>query len=201
MARTRVQSFFAKECRFIAGANNAKALPKESLPEFAFWGRSNVGKSSLINALVGQKALARTSRTPGRTQQINFFNLAARLHLVDLPGYGHAKVSHTQSHAWGQLINHFVQTRSTLKRLYILVDGRHGFMKNDIAVMDYLNELGIAFKIILTKIDKADAATIVPLCEAELAAFPMADPDILVTSAAMKTGIDDLQKDIMSQMA
>src|SRR6202008_825585 len=115
---------FAKECRFVAGAGNPAALPPVSLPEVAFIGRSNVGKSSLVNALTGRRMLARTSRTPGRTQQINFFDLGGRLMLVDLPGFGFAKVSKTKVRGWTGLIFRYLRGRPTLRRVCLLVDAR-----------------------------------------------------------------------------
>src|SRR5207253_3086577 len=117
---------FARDCRFIAGAAEAEGLPPEGLPEIAFLGRSNVGKSSLVNALTGRRMLARTSNTPGRTRQINFFDLGGRLMLVDLPGYGYAEASRSAVKAWTGLVRHYLQTRAALRRVCVLVVSCHG---------------------------------------------------------------------------
>jgi len=117
---------FAAEARFIAGASGPSALPPEGLPEIAFVGRSNVGKSSLVNALTGRRTLARISNTPGRTRQINFFNLGGRLMLVDLPGYGYAEASKSAVKSWTSLVRHYLQTRAALRRVCLLIDSRHG---------------------------------------------------------------------------
>ena len=127
---------FARECRFIAGAADAAALPEEGLPEVAFLGRSNVGKSSLVNALTGRNTLARTSHTPGRTQQLNFFNINDRFHLVDMPGYGYAAVDKQKVQAWTQLIHDYLRGRASLARVYVLIDARHGIKPVDEAVLD-----------------------------------------------------------------
>src|ERR1700709_198689 len=122
---------FARECTLIAGSPSIEALPPMRLPEIAFAGRSNVGKSSLVNALTGRKTLARVSHTPGRTQQLNFFELGDTLGLVDMPGYGYAAVSKATIEAWGNLVGKFLQGRATLLRVYLLVDGRHGLKEVD----------------------------------------------------------------------
>ncbi len=131
---------FAQECRFIAGAADMATLPADSLPEVAFAGRSNVGKSSLVNALTGRKTLARTSDTPGRTQQLNFFELGERLMLVDLPGYGYAEAPKHLVKQWTRLIQDYLRGRPGLRRVLVLVDGRHGLKETDREVMDLLGK-------------------------------------------------------------
>jgi GTP-binding protein len=150
-----VSAFFTRPCLFVAGAAQLDQLPPSSLPEVAFVGRSNVGKSSLINALLGRKTLVRTSRHPGHTQQINFFDLDAHLYLVDLPGYGFAAVSRKTRASWDALIAGYLKGRSTLRRVFLLVDSRHGFKESDHVLMAFLNEAAVSHQCIFTKSDKA----------------------------------------------
>src|ERR1700757_5355915 len=145
----------AREARFIAGASEPSALPKEGLPEVAFAGRSNVGKSSLVNALTGRRMLARTSNTPGRTRQVNFFDLGGRLMLVDLPGYGYADASKAAIKGWTGLVRRYLQTRATLRQVCLLIDSRHGLKEADRPLMRMLDESGVSYQIVLTKTDKA----------------------------------------------
>jgi GTP-binding protein len=145
---------FKKKCEFIMGAASKDGLPKESLPEVAFVGRSNVGKSSLLNALVQNKGMARVSNTPGRTQQINFFRLDNKLMLVDLPGYGFAKASKSDRAKWTRLMKYYLGDRRTLRRVFVLVDSRHGLKDSDEEMMDLLDDAAVPYQIILTKIDK-----------------------------------------------
>lgn len=187
---------FSGACDFVAGVDTLARLPGESLPEIAFAGRSNVGKSSLVNALTGRKTLARTSHTPGRTQQLNFFNLADRLLLVDMPGYGFAKVSKSQRSAWDRMIRSYLKGRTTLRCVFILVDSRHGLKDSDRDMMEMLDEAAVPYRIILTKTDKAND-TMLKKLETELgatlkkhtAAFPQACP----TSAHKQRGIAELR--------
>ena len=144
-------------------------LPPAGLPEVAFAGRSNVGKSSLINALTGRRALARTSQTPGRTQQINFFDLGGRLMLVDLPGYGYAKAPKSTVAAWQRLVRQYLRGRSALRRICVLIDARHGFKEVDREFMDMLDEAAVAYQVVLTKVDQLRAGEL---------------PDLLATVAA-----------------
>src|SRR6266481_4652728 len=145
---------FARDCRFIAGAGDADSLPEETLPEIAFLGRSNVGKSSLVNALTGRRMLARTSKTPGRTRQINFFALDGRLMLVDLPGYGYAAASKGAIASWTRLVQHYLQARAELRRVYLLIDARHGIKAEDRPTMRLCDRAGLSYLVVLTKIDK-----------------------------------------------
>lgn len=187
---------FAQDCRFVAGAPTAGALPPMALPEVAFAGRSNVGKSSLINALTGRTTLARTSNTPGRTQQLNFFDLGGRLVLVDLPGYGYAKVSKSQSAAWTRVLKAYLGGRATLARACLLVDGRHGLKDADREMMALLDRAAVVYQVILTKTDKVDGASLaegVAALEADLKTHPAAYPQVLATSAETGRGVMDLR--------
>jgi GTP-binding protein len=182
--------------RFIAGTTTAEALPPPSLPEVAFAGRSNVGKSSLINALTGHNTLARVSHTPGRTQQINFFDLGGRLMLVDLPGYGFAAVGREQSGAWTRLITLYLKGRTSLRRLCLLVDGRHGLKESDRATMTELDRAALSYQIVLTKADKVTEGGLASLkraITAELARHPAAHPEIIATSAHKGEGMAELR--------
>jgi GTP-binding protein len=186
------RKLFAAECRFVAGAGNPAALPPESLPEIAFIGRSNVGKSSLINALTGRRVLARISNTPGRTRQINFFDLGLRLILVDLPGYGYAAASKTEIASWTGLMRRYLRGRATLARACLLVDSRHGIMAADAPLMRLCDEAGLSYQVVLTKVDKPRPTTLAAVCEAvavELARHGAAHPEIVLTSAETGGGI------------
>jgi GTP-binding protein len=187
---------FARECRFVAGGADAAALPEESLPEVAFLGRSNVGKSSLVNALTGRRTLARTSNTPGRTRQLNFFALDERLMLVDLPGYGYAEASKSAIAAWTRLVQHYLRHRGSLRRVCLLVDARHGIKEPDRPVMALCDAAGLSFQIVLTKIDKlgpTEQAAIMEKIAAELAKHSAAHPEIHLTSAEKRLGIAELR--------
>ena len=187
---------FARECRFVAGAADAAALPEESLPEIAFLGRSNVGKSSLVNALTGRRMLARTSNTPGRTRQLNFFALDRRLMLVDLPGYGYAEASKTAIAAWTRLVQQYLRERGSLRRVCLLVDSRHGIKEPDRPVMGMCDTAGLSFQIVLTKIDKLGPSARAGITEeiaVELATHPAAHPEIHLTSGEKQLGIAALR--------
>lgn len=187
---------FAKECTFVMGVARINDLPADELPEIAFAGRSNVGKSSLINALTGRKTLARTSNTPGRTQQLNFFNLGGRLTVVDLPGYGYAKAPKGEVDRWNRLIRKYLKGRVGLRRLCVLIDARHGLKVSDRQVMDMLDEAAVVYQIVLTKTDKVKAADRAIRREeitAEIRKRPAANPEIMATSAVKGVGIPELR--------
>ena len=190
---------FARPCQFIAAANNLRALPEMLRPEIAFAGRSNVGKSSLVNALTGRKMLARTSRTPGRTRQLNFFNLANRIDLVDLPGYGYASAPKTDIKAWTSLTRKFLSGRQTLQRVFLLIDSRRGVSTADEDVMCLLNETAVSFAVVLTKADKLKVSEINKILqntEQKTAQQVAAFPKIWVTSSEKGVGIEELRTHI-----
>jgi GTP-binding protein len=194
-------NLFLGPCDFFWGAQSAEQLPPTERNEIAFAGRSNVGKSSLINALTNRKGLAKTSQTPGRTQQLNFFNLGDRLTMVDMPGYGYAKVSKTTKAAWEELIFSYLRGRPTLRCVFLLIDSRHGLKDIDKELMKMLDRAGVSYRIVLTKSDKAD--NISKVCEEikdQLKAHTAAFPDVTVTSAEKKIGIEEL-RDIVSTFA
>ena len=192
---------FARSCEFIAAANNLEALPDMKRPEVAFAGRSNVGKSSLVNALTGRKMLARTSQTPGRTRQLIFFNLADRIDLVDLPGYGYASAPKTDIKAWTKLSRQFLAGRQSLKRVFLLVDSRRGIGSADEKVISLLNDTAVSFAVVLTKSDKLkkpELRKIVEDTEQKTAKNVAAFPKIWVTSSEKEDGIADLRAHIAS---
>jgi GTP-binding protein len=187
---------FAREARFVAGAPEASGLPCDTLPEIAFAGRSNVGKSTLLNALTGRRTLARTSNTPGRTRQINFFDLDARLMLVDLPGYGYAEAPKTEIRRWTALLRGYLRTRTALRRVCLLVDARRGIKEIDHPMMQMLDDSGVSYQIVLTKTDKLATGELVLVTErtaAELDSHPAAHPEIHLTSALKRRGIAALR--------
>ncbi len=187
---------FAHECDFVAGVATIDGLPPDGLPEIAFAGRSNVGKSSLLNALTGRTSLARVSHTPGRTRQLNFFSLADRLMLVDMPGYGYAEAAKSEIAAWTELIRLYLRGRAGLRRACVLVDARHGIKPTDRPLMAMLDEAAVSFQIVLTKADKvrpgALAARLADVA-AELATHVAAHPVIHLTSAHEGRGIAELR--------
>ena len=188
---------FARDCRFIAGAAEADACPPETLPEIAFLGRSNVGKSSLVNALTNRRMLARTSNTPGRTRQINFFALGGRLMLVDLPGYGYAEASKSAVKAWTQTVQHYLRGRNSLRRVCLLIDSRHGLKDPDRPILQLCDSAGLSYQVILTKSDKPSAAELAKVADAvlaELARHGAAHPEIHLTSALDRRGIAELRE-------
>jgi GTP-binding protein len=192
---------FAREARFVAGAAEPSALPPETLPEIAFAGRSNVGKSSLVNALTGRRVLARTSNTPGRTRQINFFDLGGALMLVDLPGYGYAEASKAAVKRWTGLVRRYLQTRSALRRVCLLIDARHGIKEVDRPLLDMLDRAGVSYQIVLTKTDKLSPTALSLTAErvaAELASHTAAHPEIQLTSAEEHRGVAALRATLVS---
>jgi len=190
------RKLFAGTCNFTVGAMTADQLPSPGFTEIAFAGRSNVGKSSLINALTGRKALARISSTPGRTQQINFFDLGGRLVLVDLPGYGYARTSKGRARAWSLLVMLYLQGRPCLRRVMLLIDARRGIGEGDREMMVALDAVAVNYQLVLTKADKTKAEELDALVDkvmAEIAKHPAAHPDLVVTSTQTGTGIADLR--------
>src|SRR6201994_3078013 len=157
-AEEAARKLFAGPCDFIWGATTAESLPPEKLNEVAFVGRSNAGKSSLVNALTGRKALARVSQTPGATRQINFFNLGGRLMLVDLPGYGFAKRSKAEAESWQEMIFAYLRRRARLRRVLLLIDARRGVMDSDRQVMSLLDQAAVSYGLVLTKADELKSA-------------------------------------------
>jgi GTP-binding protein len=187
---------FATECRFVAGAAHPDVLPAESLPEIAFIGRSNVGKSSLVNALTGRRMLARTSNTPGRTQQLNFFDLGGRLMLVDLPGYGFASASKTAIRSWTALIRHYLSGRASLRRACLLIDARRGITDVDRPTMALCDEAALSYQVVLTKTDAVGPTALVEITASateELKRHRAAHPEIHLTSAEKRIGIAALR--------
>jgi GTP-binding protein len=190
---------FARDCAFIAGAGDGASLPAETLPEIAFLGRSNVGKSSLVNALTGRSTLACTSNTPGRTRQINFFALDRRLMLVDLPGYGYAAASKSAVASWTRLVQQYLRGRARLRRVCLLIDARHGIKEPDRPVMQLCDAAGLSYQVVLTKIDKVAPTARAAIAEAvagELATHSAAHPEIHLTSAEKRLGIAALRATI-----
>ncbi len=194
---------FAQPCTFIKGVVKLEGLPNDALPEIAFAGRSNVGKSSLVNAMTGRKTLARTSNTPGRTQEINYFTVGQPdregLFLVDLPGYGYARESKDRIATWTDLVMNYLQGRATLRRVLLLIDARHGIKKNDEEVMAMLDKAAVSYLIVLTKADKLKKGEIEKRLEttkAQLRKHVAAFPEIAVTSSEKGTGIPELRAHI-----
>jgi GTP-binding protein len=187
---------FAGECSFVKGAVKLDQLPEMSGVEIAFAGRSNVGKSSLVNALTGRKTLAKVSNTPGRTQELNFFRIGSRLTLVDMPGYGFASAPEPKVRAWTRLILDYLRGRPTLARVYVLIDGRHGLKNTDTPVLDLLDKAAVSYQIVLTKADKLkDAEREARLTEVRdgIKKRPAAFPEIIFTSSNDGTGLADLK--------
>jgi GTP-binding protein len=191
---------FARPWRFLAGSGSIASLPPASGIEIAFAGRSNVGKSSLINALTGTKDLARTSNTPGRTQELNIFEAESTpLRIVDMPGYGFAQAPKPKVEAWTKLIHKYLTGRPNLRRVYVLVDGRHGPKAHDLSVMNDLDKSAVSYQVVLTKSDKPSAADLeanIAATKAAIAKRPAAHPDVIVTSSEEKTGLDVLRAEI-----
>ncbi len=193
------KDFFNKRCDFVLSVANLKQLPGDDRVEIAFAGRSNVGKSSLINALFGQKKLAKTSSTPGRTQQLNYFNLDDRLYLVDLPGYGFAKAPKDIVKNWQNLINTYLVGRANLRRVFLLIDSRHGIKKIDEEIMDMLDKAAVTYQIVLTKIDKISAKEldrVILATNEKVAKHTAAHVLVLKTSSEKNLFLDDLKAEV-----
>jgi GTP-binding protein len=195
---------FAGDWQFVAAAASPASLPVMKGVEIAFAGRSNVGKSSLINALTGRKGLARISRTPGRTQELIFFTGGEGLHVVDMPGYGYAAAAKTKISAWTALIDAFLRGRSNLARVYVLVDARHGLKSTDDPALDALGQAAVSHQVVLTKCDEvkpADLAGRIADVEATLSRRPAAFPTILATSSHDGKGVPELRAAIARLLA
>jgi GTP-binding protein len=187
---------FSQTCDFLRGAAALDDIPPGTLTEVAFAGRSNVGKSSLVNALTGRKSLARVSNTPGRTREINFFLLGGRLMLADLPGYGYARVSKTDSARWTELVFAYLRGRPNLRRVILLIDSRRGLLENDEETMALLDKAAVSYQIVLTKTDKLKPKELTEIEEQILTASKRhgaAHPEILATSALSGQGIPELR--------
>lgn len=203
------RKLFAGDCAFLWAAANAAQLPPPGAPEIAFAGRSNVGKSSLINALTNRKTLARTSHTPGRTRELNFFALGggaetAKLRLVDMPGYGYAAASKEKTASWTRLAEEFLRGRAPLLRVFLLMDGRHGPKPADIEMLDLLDRSAVSYQLVLTKLDEVKAEKREERLAATLALTgqrPAAFPEVLLTSSRTGEGIGTLRAAIAKLMA
>jgi GTP-binding protein len=189
---------FKGPCTFVKGVVDIDSLPRDGKPEIAFAGRSNVGKSSLINALTGQKSLARVSVTPGRTRELNFFTLGKddAFYLVDMPGYGYARASKAAVKGWTRLMQDYLKGRRELKRVFLLIDARHGLKESDQEILTLMDEAAVSYQGVLTKADKPKAAELAAIevkVAAELAKRPAAYPQLIATSARSGAGIPELR--------
>ena len=198
----RARKLFAGPIEFLKSAPGLQFLPDPNVPEIAFAGRSNVGKSSLLNALTNRKSLARTSNTPGRTQELNFFDVGSpiELRLVDMPGYGFAEAPRDLVKRWRFLVNDYLRGRSVLKRALVLVDSRHGLKDVDRDVMKMLDDAAVSYHLVLTKGDKVKPTELAATLEAvtaEAAKHPAAHPLIFTTSSETGSGIADLRTAVL----
>ncbi len=195
---------FARPVTFLKGAVSIDDLPDDGRVEVAFAGRSNVGKSSLLNALAGRNGLARTSSMPGRTQELNFFEAGDGLYIVDMPGYGYARAGKRKSAGWQTLIRQYLRGRPQLRRVFLLVDARHGLKPSDEEIMALLDEAAVSYQIVLTKADKLPAAAVaevVARVTGALVRHGAAHPHVHVTSSLKNTGIEDLRAEIAALVA
>jgi len=198
------RKLFAGPCDFIWGATSVDNLPPAKLPEIAFVGRSNAGKSSLLNALTGRKALARVSHTPGRTRQINFFNLGGRIVLADLPGYGYAKASKSLAEEWQNLIFAYLRGRAELRRVAVLIDARRGTMDIDREAMKLLDQAAVSYALVLTKMDElkpAEREKAQAGLGVEAKRHTAAYPEIFATSSLKNLGLEELKAHVAALAA
>lgn len=192
--------FRTTDTTFVKGVVDVSGLPEPDRPEVAFAGRSNVGKSSLLNALVDRKDLARTSNTPGRTQEINYFAFGERAYFVDLPGYGFARAPKSKVDAWNVLIRDYLRGRVALQRVFLLIDSRHGMKEIDHDIATLLDKSAVSYQLVLTKLDKlkpGQATRIVEATRGELAKHPAAFPRLVATSSAKRSGLDRLRAEVL----
>jgi GTP-binding protein len=196
------RKLFSGPVSFLKSAPELKFLPDAEVPEIAFAGRSNVGKSSLLNRLTNRNSLARTSNTPGRTQELNFFDVGEplRLRLVDMPGYGFAKAPKDVARKWRFLVNDYLRGRQVLKRALVLIDSRHGVKEIDREIMKMLDDAAVSYRIVLTKADKIKASeleTVSAETETEARKHPAAHPEIIATSSEGGLGMDRLRAAVL----
>ncbi|KAI94375.1 GTP-binding protein [Rhodomicrobium udaipurense JA643] len=192
----RAEALFKAPAEFVLGVTDVAALPEGNRPEVAFAGRSNVGKSSLLNALLSRRNLARVSNTPGRTREVNYFSVGDALYVVDMPGYGYAKAPKALVKGWTQLIHDYLRGRPQLKRVMLLIDSRHGLKPSDKEIMTLLDKAAVSYQGVLTKADKpkaGDLGQVVRETEAVMRTHPAAHPVVLTTSSVDGAGIEELR--------
>jgi len=200
----QAEQLFRLPCVFVKGVVNVAGLPDEPIPEVAFAGRSNVGKSSLLNAMIAQGQLARTSNTPGRTRELNYFRLGDAMHIVDMPGYGYARAPKTLVGSWQRLVRDYLRGRTQLARVFLLIDSRHGVKENDTETMALMDQSAMSYQLVLTKTDKLKRNELDAVTQATLAIIAKhaaAYPQLLVTSAEKKVGMDELRQAVARAIA